>query len=73
MHNDDITRFIQQVLLDEVDVRDLPRLLFQITVILDINAAVGDHRRDGLGRVRVALCDGNADVSPFHVGGSLFL
>ena len=73
VYDDHIAGLIEQLLLDKVNMRDLPRLLFQIAVILDINAAVGDHRSDGLGRVGVALGNGDADVSPFHVGGSLFL
>ena len=73
MYDDHIAGLIEQLLLNKVNMRDLPRLLLQIAVILDINAAVGDHRSDGLGRVGVALGNGDADVSPFHVGGSLFL
>ena len=73
MYDDHIAGLIEQLLLDKVNMRDLPRLLFQIAVILDINAAVGDHRSDGLGRVGVALGNGDADVSPFHMGGSLFI
>ena len=70
VNNDDVTRFVQQVLFNQVNVGDLPRLLLQVAVVLNINAAVGDHRCDGLGSVGVALGDGDADVSPFHVGGS---
>ena len=73
MYDDHIAGLIEQLLLDKINMRDLPRLLLQIAVIPDINAAVGDHSCDGLGRVCVSRGDGNADVSPFHVGGSLFL
>ena len=66
MYDDHVPGFVQQFLLDQVYMGDLPRLLFQVAVILNINAAVGHHGGNSLGRIGVALGNGNADVGPFH-------
>ena len=66
VYDDHVPGFVQQFLLDQVYMGDLPRLLFQVAVILNINAAVGHHGGDSLGRIGVALGNGNADVGPFH-------
>ena len=73
MHDHHIPGFVQQFLLDEVHMGNLPCLLFQIGVVLNINAAVGDHGGHGLGGVRIAPGHRDGNIGPFHFCHSLLL
>ena len=64
--DDLIAGLVQQFLLDEVHMRDLGHLLFDVAVVFDIDAAFGNHGGDGFGVVGVGLGHGQADISPFH-------
>ena len=66
MDDDLIAGLVQQLLLDEVYMRDLGHLLLDVAVVFDIDAAFGDHGRHSFGVVGVGLGHGQADISPFH-------
>ena len=66
VHLYNIARLIQQVLLDQVHMGDLPCLLFQVAVVLNINAAVGYHGSNRFGGFGILLRYGNLDIGPFH-------
>ena len=68
IHVDDhgITGLVQQLLFDQIHMGDLGHLLLDVAVILDIDAAFGDHGGNGLGVVGIGLGHGQADISPFH-------
>ena len=73
MHDHGVAVFFQQLLLDQVNVGNGLHLFFQVAVILDINAAVGDHGGNGFCRVGIGLFYSDADIGPFHNAGSPFL
>ena len=66
MDDDGVAGLIQQFLLDQVHMGDLGHLLLNVAVVFDIDAALGDHGRNGFGVVGVGLGHGQADVGPFH-------
>ena len=64
--DDGITRLVQQLLLDEVDMGNFSHLLLDVAVILDVDAALGDQGGNGFGVIGVSLSHGQADIGPFH-------
>ena len=64
--DDLVAGLVQQLLLDQIHMGDLGHLLLDVAVILDIDAAFGDHGGNGLGVVGIGLGNGQADISPFH-------
>ena len=66
MDDDHVPGLFQQLGLDQVHVGDLRHLLFDVAVIFNINTALGDHGRGGLGLLGILLCHRQADVGPFH-------
>ena len=72
IHVDDdlVAGLIQQLLLNEIHMGDLSHLLLNVTVVFNINAALGDHGGHGLGVVGIGFGHGQANISPFHCGKS---
>ena len=68
IHVDDhgITGLVQQLLFDQIHMGNLGYLLLDVAVILDIDAAFGDHGGNSLGIVGIGLGHGQADICPFH-------
>ncbi len=73
MDDHSVAGLVQQLLLDQIHMGDLGHLLLDVAVILDIDAAFGDHGGNGLGVVGIGLGHGQADISPFHKRTSLGL
>ncbi len=70
MDDDLIAGLIQQLLLNEIHMGDLSYLLLDVAVILDVDAALGDHGGNGFGVFSISLGHGQADIGPFHCGKS---
>ena len=70
MDDDLVAGLIQQLLLNEIHMGDLSHLLLNVTVVFNINAALGDHGGHGLGVVGIGFGHGQANISPFHCGKS---
>ena len=66
MDDDGVAGLVQQFLLDQVHMGDLGYLLLDVAVILNIDAALGDHGGNGFGIFGVGLGHGQADIGPFH-------
>ena len=64
---------VQKVLLDEVHMGNALHLLFQVGIVLDVNAAAGHPGGDGLGGVRLGFGNGDLDVGPLHKGALLWV
>ena len=64
--DDHVPGLFQQLGLDQVHMGDLRHLLLDVAVIFNINTALGDHGRGGLGLLGVLLGHRQADVGPFH-------
>ena len=57
---------IEQQVAEIAHVDLIEQELLDVAVILDIDAAFGDHGGNGLGVVGIGLGHGQADISPFH-------